>query len=243
MSSTNKTAYYDLSQYIGTDKPTYLQDYNGDMSKIDTAIHNVNGVATTATQSAGSAEAKAEQANTNVTALQGRVGAVEGSVANLKEKDTTQDSEINNAKKLANEANTTANNAIQNANNANVKIDGAKFSGWSTFTNINSNITANSAKVMFNRQLNLIALNIDISTQVAITNSDILMKLPSNIPTPAKTVTLNRIFINFIGYHVEGYFENVSMHTITIDTNGYVHMPLFANSNGYATGVYAFDEW
>ena len=39
MASTNKTTYYELSQYIGTDKPTYLGDYNGDMGKIDTGIH------------------------------------------------------------------------------------------------------------------------------------------------------------------------------------------------------------
>lgn len=38
-SSTNKTTNYELSQYIGTDKPTYLGDYNSDMGKIDTAIH------------------------------------------------------------------------------------------------------------------------------------------------------------------------------------------------------------
>lgn len=38
MSSTNKTATIELSQYIGTDKPTYLTDYNGDMLKIDNAI-------------------------------------------------------------------------------------------------------------------------------------------------------------------------------------------------------------
>lgn len=40
MSSTNHTTNYNLSQYVGTDKPTYLGDYNGDMGKIDTAIHN-----------------------------------------------------------------------------------------------------------------------------------------------------------------------------------------------------------
>ena len=39
MASTNKTTNYELSQYIGTDKPTYLGDYNSDMSKIDTAMH------------------------------------------------------------------------------------------------------------------------------------------------------------------------------------------------------------
>lgn len=39
MSSTNKTTNYDLSQYIGSDKPTYLGDYNGDMLKIDAGMH------------------------------------------------------------------------------------------------------------------------------------------------------------------------------------------------------------
>lgn len=37
-SSTNKTTYYDLSQYTGSDKPTYLGDYNSDMQKIDAGI-------------------------------------------------------------------------------------------------------------------------------------------------------------------------------------------------------------
>lgn len=243
MSSTNKTTYYDLSQYIGTDKPTYLQDYNGDMSKIDTAIHDVNGVATTATQSAGSAEAKAEQANTNVTALQARVGAVEGSVSNLENKTKTQDAEIVSAKQSANTANTTANNALQSANNANIKADSAKFSGWNAFTNINSNVTTNSAKIMFNKQLNTIAFNVDLSTQTELTKNDIAMKLPSNIPSPSKTIGLGRIAINCIGYYTEGSFEKISIVDVTIDTNGYVHFPMFANSNIYITGVFAFEEW
>lgn len=36
--ATNSTANYNLSQYVGSDKPTYLGDYNSDMLKIDTAI-------------------------------------------------------------------------------------------------------------------------------------------------------------------------------------------------------------
>lgn len=35
MASTNKTENYDLSQFVGTDRPTWLGDYNGDMKKID----------------------------------------------------------------------------------------------------------------------------------------------------------------------------------------------------------------
>ena len=45
MASTNSTTHYELSQYIGTDKPTYLVDYNGDMSKIDTGIYNAQSKA------------------------------------------------------------------------------------------------------------------------------------------------------------------------------------------------------
>lgn len=35
MASTTKTTNLELSQFVGTDKPTWLTDYNGDMHKID----------------------------------------------------------------------------------------------------------------------------------------------------------------------------------------------------------------
>lgn len=35
MSSTNKTTTLKLSQFVGTDKPDWLTDYNEDMEKID----------------------------------------------------------------------------------------------------------------------------------------------------------------------------------------------------------------
>lgn len=59
MSSTNKTANYDLSQFIANDKPAWLQDYNSDMSKIDAGI---KGAADTAT----SADGKASANTTNI---------------------------------------------------------------------------------------------------------------------------------------------------------------------------------
>ena len=45
MASTNSTTHYELNQYIGTDKPTYLVDYNQDMSKIDTGIYGAKSKA------------------------------------------------------------------------------------------------------------------------------------------------------------------------------------------------------
>lgn len=35
MTATNHTNNYKLSQFVGTDRPTWLGDYNGDMAKID----------------------------------------------------------------------------------------------------------------------------------------------------------------------------------------------------------------
>lgn len=35
MTATNHTENYNLSQFVGTDRPTWLGDYNGDMAKID----------------------------------------------------------------------------------------------------------------------------------------------------------------------------------------------------------------
>lgn len=38
MTATNHTENYNLSQFVGTDRPTWLVDYNGDMAKIDTQM-------------------------------------------------------------------------------------------------------------------------------------------------------------------------------------------------------------
>ena len=58
MSSTNKTVTIELSQYVGTDKPTYLVDYNGDMLKIDNAIAADRDSIQTAQSKADEADSK-----------------------------------------------------------------------------------------------------------------------------------------------------------------------------------------
>lgn len=94
MASTNKTTHYELSQYVGSDKPTYLTDYNNDMSAIDTGIYNAqtkadsaytladtaNGNAGTAQTTANTAVTSAGTANTNI-----------GTMANL---ETTEKSSL-----------------------------------------------------------------------------------------------------------------------------------------------------
>lgn len=49
MTATNHTENYDLSQFVGTDRPTWLVDYNGDMAKIDAQMkQNADDIASAA---------------------------------------------------------------------------------------------------------------------------------------------------------------------------------------------------
>lgn len=59
MASTNKTANLELSQFIGSDKPDFLTDYNGDMLKID---NNFASVQTAAQEAESHAQAAADSA-------------------------------------------------------------------------------------------------------------------------------------------------------------------------------------
>lgn len=46
MTATNHTKNYNLSQFAGTDRPTWLGDYNGDMAKIDAQLkRNADNIA------------------------------------------------------------------------------------------------------------------------------------------------------------------------------------------------------
>lgn len=74
MSSTNKTTHYDLSQFTANDIPAWLSDYNADMGKIDTGIHN-------ASTSASEASTKADSAVTQITELDSTVDELNGKVA------------------------------------------------------------------------------------------------------------------------------------------------------------------
>lgn len=77
MASTNKTTNYELSQFIGADKPAWLSDYNSDMQKIDAGIA---GAASTATGADGKADANATKigdlATLNTTAKTSAVAAI-----------------------------------------------------------------------------------------------------------------------------------------------------------------------
>lgn len=114
MASTNKTTNYELSQFVETDRPAWLTDYNGDMRTIDSTMKAISDVASGAS---GSISALADRmstaegnisTNTNdIAALDARADALEagaqstaGTIANIQTEQTAQNLGIEAATEL-----------------------------------------------------------------------------------------------------------------------------------------------
>ena len=82
MSATNKTTYLDLPQFIGTDVPSWLGDFNGAMEKIDTGYNNVDIKAGQATSTANSASSKADVNSTAIQSINAELKTIKKAVQN-----------------------------------------------------------------------------------------------------------------------------------------------------------------
>ena len=106
-SSTNKTTHYELSQYVGTDKPTYLVDYNQDMSKIDTGIYNAQAQATINETNIGDLSDLTTTDKLSLVGAINEVNSESSSVGDLQDLTTTSKTSVVSA---INEVNGKANN-------------------------------------------------------------------------------------------------------------------------------------
>lgn len=106
--STNKTANYNLSQYIDNDKPSYLGDYNSDMEKIDSAMH------TNATTISG-VDAKAETAKTTADTALGNASDADTKATNAQSTATSALEKATSNEVAINQINKTATSLLQNA--------------------------------------------------------------------------------------------------------------------------------
>ena len=105
---TNKTANYDLPQFVGTDKPTWLGDFNEAMSDIDAGMHkNASDIASMQSD-VTNAVATASRASQDVTALTTTVNSLSSTVTSVQ---TT----ANNAQSTANSALNVANTKVNSS--------------------------------------------------------------------------------------------------------------------------------
>ena len=109
MAYTNKTTHYELPQYVGNDKPTYLGDFNGAMEKIDTAIF---GVDTKAESAISNADSASETANNAYEVANGAKSTANGA-----------QSTANTAQQTATDAQSTATSALNVANNVGNRLN------------------------------------------------------------------------------------------------------------------------
>lgn len=105
MSHTNSTNHYSLPQFVGTDIPTWLGDFNSAMTAIDNGI---NSAATTA----GSASTTAAQASTDAAAAQASANAAISSAASASQAASDAAAAVTAEKERAEAAETAIINSI-----------------------------------------------------------------------------------------------------------------------------------
>lgn len=82
MSATNKTTYYELPIFIGTDVPSWLGDWNDTMNSLDAAMNNIKTSADNATSIANTAEGKSDANTESIDALNTEVQTLKDAVQN-----------------------------------------------------------------------------------------------------------------------------------------------------------------
>lgn len=143
MGSTNKTTGYNLPQWVGTDKPTFLGDMNDAFLKIDEGMTANKGSASTAVAQAGQAVQDANAALTKANSVE--------TTANQ------ANTNAQNAITIANNAKEDVDNAVSDINNLNTKVNA--FSNWisgdlvvnqSTMSMVGSFVNVNNALKLAN---------------------------------------------------------------------------------------------
>lgn len=220
MSSTNKTTNYELSQFVGSDKPAWLADYNQDMSKIDTQMKaNADGVT--------AANGKADTNTSNIgdltylstTAKNTIVGAINEVDSNT---DTAQNT-ANSAASVASSATSSINSLASYLNLTVFNQITNPSSNMGTFTSHNIYVARNSEGTVAK-----IYGHVGITGMTAGGGNKCIVTLPNTGLSTTSDITIQGIGLfqaddNAMLYNV----------TTTIKTNGNVEIS-FSKGNGTA---------
>lgn len=230
MSSTNKTTNYKLSQYIGTDKPTYLGDYNGDMLKIDKQMKANADSASNATSAAGAAQAVADKASKDVQTLNNSVTANSEGIASLKTKNAQQDVSIQNATNTASSANSKAKQNEQNITDINTRNQ------WIQGVNIHNTGLPNYSKGSWNCAYNRFSGLLNISGQIELSQGSTIAgttriaTIPDNIMKLIASTGDRKIWSSLFVTRSDGSLE---VDNLIIDQTGKAYYEYTLNNVTY----------
>ena len=207
MASTNKTTHYELSQYVGSDKPTYLTDYNNDMSAIDTGIYNAQTKADSAFANAGIADGKAVQAQSDATTALNSAGSANTNIGTMANLTTTEKSTLVGA---LNEVN-------YNVGQFNLSV----FESPSTTTASAGSIVSNTVSIAKNTSGSLAKIYGTIQVG-SFTGTGTLKVVMSTSLRPESEITINNA--GMIRLLDSTTIQSIKDFSITIKTNGDIEM-------------------
>lgn len=240
MSSTNKTNNYNLSQYIGTDKPTYLGDYNGDMLKIDTQMKNNANSAKEAISKAGEANAKATSLEEAVNTVSRNVATLLNDVTTIKNNISQNTSDIGSLQRqfLALEGKTTSISSqisdIQNRLNSQwVNSDNIINTAIPSLSAANSHFNVGYNKLT--KELN-IYFKIEKTTESTTPAGQVIATLPQEIIN-LLNLKSDRVIVNgcTVSYLNGGVYYDIGKN-LRIATNGQISIPAGTSTTAYIQG-------
>ena len=224
MASTNKTANYNLSQFVGSDKPAWLSDYNQDMTKIDTGIKNAADTATSASGSASAATtAIGDLTNLTTTAKTDLVSAV-----------NEVDSNADTAQNTANEAYTTATGAMTKATALESALN---------IDNITTCIVTKSNNISSLESVNIKCATNDDTSLFKI-YGQLIIAAPANTQNASLTITNTGLGVRDNPYDIEGAvlsFRNdssVNVFNLRVNADGSITIPNIFFGASTATRIY-----
>lgn len=217
MSSTNKTSNYNLSQFVGSDKPAWLADYNQDMSKIDAQM-KLNA------DSATGADGKADANATNIGNLENLTTSTKTSlVSAINEVDGN--TEV--AQSTANTASDNASSALTKANQALGAVQNFNLTDISTVVASGANVvpTANTLTVAKNSDGSLCKIYGAIKTNYK-GGSEATYTISDTGLRPSEAITVQGTLLRRLDYN-DGT-SKVFYQSFTLNTNGTI---TFANAS------------
>lgn len=205
-----RTSNYDLCQYEGSDKTSYLINYNGDMLKIDTAIKAAKDAADAAQAKADTADGKADINEGAISTLNTQINGASGIAADV----ATVQGSVNTINSLIGngEPTTTDKTLIGAINELNAK-DGDLA---------NLTTTEKGSLVGALNEVNGKVVVVPASGMVTVASTS-----SANLVTDNTTQTLQDIFdaiVDFVGTISSGLSANQKFRVLGVDFDGFADL-------------------
>lgn len=254
MGATNQTTNYELPLFIGTDKPSWLGDFNGAMNKIDTSIKGnkdeidslktrmtaTESVANTASSTSSTALTNANNAQTSANTAQSTANTANTKAEGAQSTANTALSNATTAQNTADTANATAQSALTTANLANTNVDKLSLenfiqynsaqmsSNYGTIANVSNVTVATNSDGSIGKIYGRIVVN------NANTNNDVEVTINNTAIRPSTEITITGSCLRtwIIG---TDFNDIANVGAITIQTNGTIKIK--ANSVANVTRI------